>query len=186
MKKLNLGCGEFKKEGYINVDVRDDVSADVVHDLNNTPYPFKDDEFNLVEADHLLEHLQNPLGVLRELHRIIKNEGIVIIRTPHFSRGFTHPDHKRGFDVTLPYYFQPTFRGGYQGVEFRLEKMKLSWFAQKYLKKQTVSPVLYYGALVGGIVLDFFANLSPIFCSRVWCFWVGGFEEIEFRFVCKK
>ena len=33
-----------------------------------------------------------------------------------------------------------------------------------------------------GVVIDFFANLSPMFCSRVWCYIVGGFEEIEFDF----
>ena len=36
--------------------------------------------------------------------------------------------------------------------------------------------------VVGG-VMNFLANLSPLACSRLWCFWVGGFEEIEYHFV---
>jgi hypothetical protein len=33
-----------------------------------------------------------------------------------------------------------------------------------------------------GDIINFFANLSPEFCSRFWCNWVGGFEEISFEF----
>ena len=186
MKRLNVGCGEFKKEGYVNLDIRPDVGADIVHDLQEFPYPIPGNEFDLVEADHVLEHLRDPFQVMRELHRITKNGGLVVIRTPHFSRGFSHPEHQRGFDVSFPLYFQPRFKGGYQGVEFALKEIRLTWFAQKYLKKATLSPAQYYlGACLGGI-FSFLASLSPYACSRLWCFWVGGFEEVMFRFVVKK
>lgn len=32
MKKLNIGCGEFKKVGYVNVDYYSVSKPDVVHD----------------------------------------------------------------------------------------------------------------------------------------------------------
>ena len=182
-KKLNLGCGEFKKEGYINLDYSSISEPDIRYDLNKFPYPFDDDEFELIEADHLLEHLNNPFMVMKELHRISKNNGLIIIKVPHFSRGFTHPEHKCGFDVSFPYYFNPSFKGGYMGFEFRLKKLRLSWFAQAYLKKTVLSkPAFYIGYLIGAI-LDFFANLSPFICSKGWCFLVGGFEEVEFHFI---
>jgi SAM-dependent methyltransferase len=185
-KKLNLGCGEFKKEGYVNVDFFSVSEPDVKHNLDVLPYPFADSEFDLVEADHLLEHLSDPFAVLKELRRITKDGGLIKIKVPHFSRGFTHPEHKRGFDATLPYYFNPSFPGGYQGVPLILEKMNMSWFAQPYFKKKVVSkPVFVLGTFFGKI-FDFLANLSPLVCSRVWCFWVGGFEEIEFHFRVKK
>jgi len=185
-RKLNLGCGEFKKEGYINLDHYLQAKPDIVHNLNKFPYPFLDNCCNLIEADHVLEHLEDPFVVMKEFHRISENCGKIIIRVPHFSRGFTHPEHKRGFDISFPYYFNPSFKGGYVGVEFKLEKMKLKWFAQPYLKKLFLSKLVYYFAITFGKVIDFFGNLSPILCSRFWCFLVGGFEEIEFHFVCKK
>lgn len=185
-EKLNLGCGEFKKEGFVNVDGRNDVDAEVVHDLDVFPYPFKDNSFSHVEADHVLEHLHDPFGVMNEIHRITKRGGTIVIRVPHFTRGFSHPEHKRGFDVSFPLYFNPVFKGGYQGFEFENAGMRLSWFAQKYLKKVTLSPFMYYAGSFLDIPFSFLANLSPYFCSRIWCFWVGGFEQIEFTFVCKK
>jgi SAM-dependent methyltransferase len=184
--KLNLGCGEFKKDGYLNLDISSAVKPDVVHDLNVFPYPFQEGQFDLIEADHVLEHLENPFLVMKELHRISRNKASLIVRVPHFSRGFTHPEHKRGFDVTFPLYFQESFKGGFQGVEFELKRLKLSWFAQKRLKKETLPMFLYIMGYGLGSILSLLANLSPVFCSRLWCFWVGGFEEIEFQFLVKK
>tara|TARA_Y100000310_G_C20634498_1_gene790459 strand:+ start:606 stop:1163 length:558 start_codon:yes stop_codon:yes gene_type:complete len=182
MKRLNLGCGEFKKKGYVNVDASKRVNPDVVHNLDKFPYPFKDGEFDLIEADHVIEHLYDPFKVMAELHRILKVGGKLIIRVPHFSRGFTHPDHKRGFDVTFPYYFRSDFKGGYTGYSFKLDSMGLRWFAQPYLKKSVLGRGSFFVASSFGRLFDYFANLSPFFCSRIWCYFVGGFEEIEFKF----
>jgi SAM-dependent methyltransferase len=180
--KLNLGCGRFKKPGFLNVDNDPAGQPDRVQDLDDLPYPFPSGHFTLVEADHCLEHLQNPFAVMAELHRVLAPGGRLLIRVPHFSRGFTHADHKRGFDVTFPFYFDPTFMGGYSGTHFALEGMRLRWSAQPYLKRMVLSRPAFVLAETAGRVFDFFANLHPALCSRGWCFWVGGFEEIEFRF----
>lgn len=143
-KKLNLGCGEFKKKGYVNVDYYSVSEPDVKHDLEKFPYPFEDNQFELVEADHLLEHLSNPFQVMKELHRITKNGALIKIKVPHFSRGFTHPEHKRGFDVAFPRYFNKEFRGGYQGVEFKVKSIRFKWFPQQYLKKTYLTKPVFY------------------------------------------
>ncbi len=186
MKKLNLGYGSFKKEGYINIDRIKSLKPDVLHDLNKTPYPFKKNYFDIIKANHVLEHLGDVFRIMKELHRILKPGGYLFIKVPHFSRGFTHVEHKAGFDVTFPYYFSPSFKGGYTGFEYKLNKMRLNWFAQPYLKKDMLPPVLYYILSVVNAIINFFANLAPFFCSRIWYSWVGGFEEISFEFRCIK
>lgn len=185
-RKLNLGSGAFPKQGYINVDSETHLHPDVVHNLDTFPYPFEDNAFELIEADHVLEHLHHPFQTMREMHRMLVPGGKLIIRVPHFSRGFTHADHKRAFDVTFPYYFRSDFKGGYVGFEFKLRRMSLTWFAQPYLKKDILSVPVFYGMTLVGSVINILANLSPAFCSRIWCYWVGGFEQIEFQFTCKK
>jgi SAM-dependent methyltransferase len=180
--KLNLGCGRFKKPGFLNVDHDARAAPDRVQDLDELPYPFPAGHFVRIEADHVLEHLRNPFAVMAEMHRLLAPGGELVLRMPHFSRGFTHADHKRGFDVTFPYYFDPAFRAGYTGTHFVLERMRLRWLAQPYLKREVLSPAAFHLARVAGGIIDFFANLAPAVCSRAWCFWVGGFEEIEFRF----
>lgn len=176
--KLNLGSGKFPKQGYVNVDV---LPADVQHDLDVFPYPFTDNQFDEIEADHLLEHLKDPFRVMKELHRILVPGGIVTIRVPHFSRGFTHSDHKRGFDVGFPIYFNPEM-DDYVGTPFELEVMKLTWSAQPYRARKLMGPITFRIARILNGIISPLANLSPYLCSRLWCFWVGGFEEIRYTF----
>ncbi len=181
-ERLNLGCGQFPKAGYLNIDNDLKSKADKLIDLNKFPYDLPNNHFTLVEADHLLEHLENPMQAMREFHKILKPKGLLHIRVPHFSRGFTHWDHKRGFDVSYPLYFQKNFLGGYVNLDFTLKKITLHWFAQLYLKKKTLSTFQYLIGYSLGKIFDFLGNLSPYACSRIWCFWVGGFEEVEFIF----
>jgi SAM-dependent methyltransferase len=185
MKKLNLGCGIDYKEGYVNLDFNSHINIDVAHDLNILPYPFKDDEFDYIVASHVLEHLDKPFLIMKELHRILKSGGELQIKVPHFSRGFTHAEHKAGFDVTFPYYFNSQFtKSGFYGVEFNLKKLKLHYFAFFHLLPYMgIGKFTIFLMKLFGNIINFFANLSPKFCSRVWCFWVGGFEEIEFVFI---
>lgn len=187
LKKLNFGSGEDRKEGYVNIDWNRITNPDIVHDLNQFPYPFPDNHFELIEAVHILEHLNQPFPVMKELFRILKPGGELVIKVPHFSRGFTHAEHSHGFDVTFPLYFDKKYAqagfSGFFGVEFELNKMELHWLS--FIR---MLPLLGYGKMTVAVVrflnmiFNFLARLSPSICSRLWCFWVGGFDEIEFIF----
>lgn len=187
-RKVNLGCAGYPIEGYTNVDWLSSLKPDVVHDLNVLPYPFEESSLDEVYASHVLEHLDRPFNVMKEIHRILKPGGKLILKVPHFSRGFTHAEHAHGFDVTFPLYFNKHFtRSGYFGVDFKLEKMELHWMAFFYVLKELGYPAWLIAFLSGlSSVLSFLANLWPAFASRVWCFWVGGFEEIEYHFTAEK
>lgn len=96
--KLNLGCGNDYREGYVNVDKVAGV-ADVLHDLDRFPYPWDDDSIDEVLMHHVLEHLTDIEMVLDEIWRILKAGGKLLIWVPHFShfQALTHPQHKHAF-----------------------------------------------------------------------------------------
>jgi len=86
--KLNLGCGQNKRDGFVNIDKYATFSPDVVWDLEQTPYPFEADSITEIAATHVLEHLgQNTdvfLGIIEELHRILTPGGTILIKVPHY------------------------------------------------------------------------------------------------------
>jgi len=94
--KLNIGCGNKPLEGYVNLDHQKLLGVDVVHHLNQFPYPFNDNTFSVVEANHVLEHTDNPLQVLEELYRILQVGGVVNVTVPYYSStgAFQDPTHQ--------------------------------------------------------------------------------------------
>jgi len=75
---LDLGCGEINLADT-TVDVDEGVKPDVVHDLDEFPYPFDENEYGTVWLIHVLEHLQKPNKALREAKRIAEKRVIVIL-----------------------------------------------------------------------------------------------------------
>ena len=171
MKILDLGCGTRKykpkpnsRDIVIGVDINKNSLADIIHDLDNFPYPLEDNEFDLVYASHILESIENPEEFLKEVYRVLNKNGRVIIKVPHFSSataiGFL--EHKHYFNLAA---FTDLPFGNY----FKLKKIRLNYCV--YREK-------WYRKVVNG-VLSFFANINVRFCERLWCYWVGGFSEIE-------
>jgi len=83
--KLNLGCGNNKIAGYVNVDKFGD--PDVRHDLEQFPWPWPEGHFEEVRANHVLEHLgQTPecfVGVIKELYRVCRGGAKIFVAVPH-------------------------------------------------------------------------------------------------------
>ena len=74
---LDIGCGNNKFPGSLGMDVNPRTAADVIHDLDELPYPFAADSFDEVIGRHVIEHVKEPLAVMCELHRITRAGGIV-------------------------------------------------------------------------------------------------------------
>jgi ubiquinone/menaquinone biosynthesis C-methylase UbiE len=98
MKRLNLGCGKDYLNGWVNVDVIN-VKKDVKHDINKFPYPFKASTFDEVLMKMILEHVENPIKVLKEVVRISKNGAKITITVPHATSyaNYTDLQHKTNF-----------------------------------------------------------------------------------------
>lgn len=95
--KINLGCGQDIRVGWVNVDFRDLEGVDIVHNLDKFPYPFKDNSVDEIWMEHILEHLDNPIRCLEELFRISKPSAKITISVPHWSHFMSYCDftHKR-------------------------------------------------------------------------------------------
>ncbi|MFZ3090382.1 MAG: class I SAM-dependent methyltransferase [Nitrospirota bacterium] len=74
-KILDLGCGNRKVAGAIGVDCIGYPVVDVVHDLNQFPYPFEDASFDAVVLNHVIEHLEDIPHTLNEVQRLLKSGG---------------------------------------------------------------------------------------------------------------
>lgn len=60
----------------------DDVPVDIA-DLNHEPLPYADGIFDLVTCTEVIEHLEHYRFTLREIFRVLKPGGIVVLSTPN-------------------------------------------------------------------------------------------------------
>ena len=99
-KILDVGCGRNKYEGAIGLDNNPRTEADIIHDLSDVPYPFDDDQFDLVISRHAVEHIPNVVSFIEELYRITKNGGKIKLVTPHYTNPdwATDPTHRNHFN----------------------------------------------------------------------------------------
>lgn len=83
LKVLNVGCGfaQFKAPNVVNLDAFDICKPNVVHDLNK-PLPFADETFDIIIANHIMEHVENFWGCFNELARVVKVGGKIEIWVP--------------------------------------------------------------------------------------------------------
>ena len=82
---LNIGAGKQPIEGALNMDRLDLPGIDLVHDITS-PLPLDDETFDRVVANYVLCQIASPeafVGVLNDIHRVLKPEGILEIRVPN-------------------------------------------------------------------------------------------------------
>jgi predicted SAM-dependent methyltransferase len=121
--KLNLGCGDRHKEGFVNVDLAEnwchrppDVSADISKQL-----PFEDNYAEEIHAYHVFEHFYRYEAdeILTDWIRVLKPGGLLVLELPCLDKIlniFVYcRDHKQEVPDNLtmwglygdPNYFEP-------------------------------------------------------------------------------
>ncbi|HQW58260.1 MAG TPA: class I SAM-dependent methyltransferase [Gammaproteobacteria bacterium] len=130
---LEIGAGQMKRPGVMSLDLNSLVNPDIVHDLDNMPWPIPDASFDAIYMFSVIEHLLNPLKVIEECHRVLKPNGKLFLLTPHFSSTASYTDltHRwhfssRSFDyfvVDMPIHADYGF---YSVAHFAIEKRIIS------------------------------------------------------------
>jgi len=125
---LNLGSGRKPRPGAVNVDVTGRTRPDVVHDLDVTPWPLPDSHFTEVHAYDVVEHLQDVVRTMEEIHRVCAPGARVHITVPHFSsaNSFTDPTHRHHFSARSMLYFTDAHElGFYSTARFRQRQAQI-------------------------------------------------------------
>jgi SAM-dependent methyltransferase len=161
MKRLNVGCGSKILPGHVNIDIIDLPGVDITHNLNKVPYPFKNEEFDLIYADNILEHLENTIEVIEELHRILKPKGRLIIKVPHFTShdAWAHPQHSNVFAIdSFDFFVKGTYR---YKVDGRCFPKTFSKIKRRLVFEKGLHPVNWHN-----YVIEVIANFIPTWYEK--------------------
>lgn len=124
LRKIDL-CGGFSKPfGYESIDLS---GGDITADLNER-WPFEDGSVGVFRAHDALEHIKNPIHVMKEAYRCLAPNGWFLTLTPSTDgRGaFQDPTHISFWNSNSFWYYTKAAQAKYIGtpVKFQLTRIK--------------------------------------------------------------
>jgi len=165
--KIDLGCRNEKiDENWIGVDIDRTCNPEIVHDLTKTPWPFPDNYADEIRSSHVVEHLPDLNSFLDEVTRVAKNDSSFELIFPHYSRSMHSSQHIRHYGIRILNDFP----------QFRIESIRLKYISWRW--KIGLRHLYKFPFYLFVSIIEFFANLSPRFFERFWCFWFGGFDHV--------
>ncbi len=127
-RRLNLGCGRRRRDDCLNVDVNPAVEPDLHWDLDRVPMPLPEGSFEKIWANDVVEHLEDVVAFMCEVHRLLVPGGTVEITTPHFSsaNAFTDPTHRRQLGYfSFDYFTDASQWSFYSATRFEIARRTL-------------------------------------------------------------
>lgn len=165
-RRLNLGCGRDRRDGYLNVDSIGSVQPDLEWDLNRFPYPLPSDHFDEILALDVVEHLESLVSFLEECWRVLRPGGEIRITTPHFSsaNSFRDPTHR--------------WHLGYYSFDYFTAEHALAHYSSatfEIVQRTLVFPTTRLNRIVAGL-----ARRNYRIYEDRWC-WIFPAWFLEFR-----
>ena len=136
---IDIGGGLNPYPGYTTVDLRD--TADYVCDLNNG-IPLPDNSVGVLNASHILEHLQDKTKIMGEIHRVLAHGGWAFIEVPSTDgRGaFQDPTHVSYWNENSFLYYTDAYLANFidnKSIRFQ-EYRRETYFPNDWMKNLNV------------------------------------------------
>jgi len=182
---LDVGCGMRPYEQiflpytdkYVGLDIVAGPRVDIVAD-STKKLPCKDEAYDTVICTEMLEHTPYPRESIREISRVIKDQGHIILSTP-----FTHKLHGEPYDY---------FRFSQHILKIILQEAKLEPLEIHYVGTsiavlgREIGDIIYaFSDIFRGKFLHKIIRLTamPIVTPIVWFFYILDCAASKFRFL---
>ena len=181
--KLNIGCGKDIRDGYVNVDMFPYPGVDQSIDLTVFPWPLESNSADNIFTSHCIEHIFDQEGFLKECHRILKPGGELFIKAPHVTSvtSLGNLGHYRGYcyDTFKDYLSQDYYM--FSKKRFETTHQRITWFRMEWTMANKVNPVFRSLLNPISVILNFLINANPRLFENLWCYWIGGAREVEWK-----
>lgn len=148
MVLVNLGCGKDIKKDHINFDRVLLPGVDVLGDLEKG-LPFKTSCIDKIVCRYVLEHFDDIIPPMAEIHRVLRSGGTVHIEVPHCSwvGAYTDLTHRSFFAYqTMDIFEDGPHYGFFLNIEskFKITEKRLHFSDHPKLKimNALINPII--------------------------------------------
>ncbi len=155
---LNIGCGK-DTYGTDFVDLYPSRKEVIRCNVDKQRLPFVNNTFNEVYSGNVFEHLTNPPHFLKEISRVLKNSGKIVLITDNAGCLYFH--------FKSLGYFHTVHYGGHEGegkldkhyALFTPEHLK-NWLKLAGFKKIRINYRILCSKTLGGVIKKIFTKIS--------------------------
>ena len=143
---------KFKHWDYLTFDINSPI-ADIKGDLKSTQ--FKDESFDLVICNHVLEHIEDDKMALEEIYRVLNINGIAILQVPiNVNREKTFEDSKITSQYDREKYFGQYDHVREYGIDYkeRIEQVGFQVEMINYSDNFSEEMIIRYGLLKNDLI----------------------------------
>lgn len=139
------------KDGYGQIDYVSDIIS----------IPVENNSFDVIICTEVLEHVPDPINAIKEMSRILKSGGIIIITTPLGSHIHQEPYHFYG--GFTPYFYEKyLFENEFINIQILPNKGFYNYYFQESLRFLNVSKTNYLGLVFLFLSLPFVIFFIPL------------------------
>ena len=142
----------LKNWDYLTFDL-DSPIADIKGDL--TSMDFKDESFDLIICNHVLEHIEDDNSALNEIYRVLRYNGITILQVPiNSKREITFEDSSIKSKIQREKYFGQYDHIREYGLDFkdRVEQAGFEVEMINYSTKISKDLIIRYGLMKNDLI----------------------------------
>lgn len=174
---LDIGCGKkpykhfFVYEKYVGMDIEQSGHSHKNEDIDvyydGRTFPFPDESFDCALSSQVFEHVFYPDGFIKEINRILKPNGMLLLTVP-----FVWDEHEQPYDFArytsfaLKHIFE---NNGFQIVEFNKSMNDVRVIFQiinAFIFKLTANSNSFWNLLMTFLFMAPFNILGEI-CSKI-------------------
>lgn len=129
-KVLDIGAGaDPDPRADITLDCVPLDGVDVVHDLEEHPWPFETGSLSRIVARHVVEHLDEPEKSFAEAGRVLEDRGVFEVHVPIGLDARTDPTHVHEWTWDTAKYFtsSPPYDYGWE-LPFQIKSRDVEWW----------------------------------------------------------
>lgn len=105
-------------------------------------------KFNYVIFSHVVEHLKNPIFVLKKIRQLLKKDGVLLIETPNFDsaayRLFNNKFRLLDDPTHISLFTLDSMTRALRDNGFNIEKIDFPYFQTEYFTKKNLLKMLNY------------------------------------------
>jgi len=143
--RIDLGCGDNKKEGFIGFDIRKSSAADYACDLSKG-IPLRDSSVDEIYSSHFLEHIKDYNFMMREMIRVCKNGARIEIVLPYYSyigaMLHSHKDNPHLHTFSEAYFYWKDVNPCFSNYD--VEEISYKFVDYKILRKNPLKTIFYF------------------------------------------